>query len=438
MGRLIRVFSVPRQLAVSMRSGFSDHPLLTIVAFVALAIGIALIGVALRHHQRRSSTLRQSLLLVALSSLLIAVVAAVMAARLMFVSTDELTAFLVLLGVAAGFAALLAVIVSQPLRDDVRHLESTVRRIEAGDRSIRVDSLRADELGHVGRAIDDLVGRLDTLERERATVEDERRALLSNIGHDLRSPLAALQAAIEAMIDGVAPDPQRYLRSMQRDVEALGSLIDDLYLLARLDAGRFDLERVPIDLVELADGAVESLAPTAAAANVRLALDAGDPVHIVASPVSLSRVIRNLIDNGIRHAPAGSTVRVSVVVRDGAVVRVADDGAGFPREFRKQAFDRFTRADPSRNRQSGGGGLGLAIARGLVEAHGGVIWIEDSDRSAVLFRVPMPLSSHVPHAPHKPHPPHTPQSWTSLPWDVPPDQSAPAALAPTFQAPNSR
>jgi len=373
-----------------MRAGFFDHPLLTIAAFGALAGATIVIGMALRHHQRRSRTLRQSLLVVALSSLLIAVAAGVIAARLMFVSDDELLAFLLLLAVAGGFASLLAVVISRPLRDDVRHLESTVRQIESGDRSVRVDTARADELGLVGRAIDDLVGQLDRLERERAAVEEERRSLLSNIGHDLRSPLAALQAAIEAMVDGVAPDPQRYLRSMQRDVEALSSLIDDLYLLARLDAGRFDFEGVPIDLVELADGAVESLAPMAAAAGVKLALDAGDPVHVVASPVSLSRVIRNLIDNAVRHAPAGSTVRISVTAERGAVVRVADEGPGFPSDFRMRAFDRFTRADPSRNRQSGGGGLGLAIAKGLVEAHGGEIWIEDSATSSVAFRVPVP------------------------------------------------
>lgn len=378
-------------LAVSMRAGFADHPLLTIIAFAALTGATVLIGLALRHHQRRSRALRQSLVVVALSSLFIAVAAAFIAARLMFVSNDELLAFLLLLAVAATFTLLLAFIVSQPLRDDVRHLESSVRRIESGDRTVRVDPVRADELGHVGRAIDDLVGRLEVLETERSAVEEERRILLGNIGHDLRSPLAALRAAVEALIDGVATDPQRYLRSMQHDVEALGSLIDDVYLLARLDAGSFALERVPIDLVELADGAVESLAPTAAAARVALSLVAGDPVHIEASPVLLSRVIRNLIDNGIRHAPPGSTVRVSVSHLAGAVVCVADDGPGFPKEFRAHAFERFARADPSRNRQSGGGGLGLAIARGLVEAHGGEIWIEEGDRSAVAFRVPVPV-----------------------------------------------
>ncbi len=419
-------------LAMSMRAGFGDHPLLTIAAFAALAGATIVIGIVLRHHQRRSHTLRRSLLVVVLSSLLIAVAAAVIAARLMLVSNDELLAFLLLLAVAAAFASLLAVVISQPLRDDVGHLESTVRRIESGDHSARVDTVRADELGLVGRAIDDLVDRLQVLEQERAAVEEERRSLLSNIGHDLRSPLAALQAAIEAMVDGVAPDPHRYLRSMQHDVEAMSSLIDDLYLLARLDAGRFDIERVPIDLVELADGAVESLAPTAAAANVTLALDAGDAVHVMASPVSLSRVIRNLIDNGIRHAPAGSTVRVSVYAERGdvgngdvvngavgngdvgngavgngdvgngdvgngdvgnggqsGVVRVDDEGPGFSADFREHAFDRFTRADPSRNRQSGGGGLGLAIARSLVEAHGGAIWIENGRSSSVAFRVPI-------------------------------------------------
>ncbi len=381
------------QFAMSMRAGFGDHPLLTIGAFVALTAATVLIGLALRHQQRRSRTLRQSLLVVALSSLMIAVAAGVLAARLMFVSSDELWAFLILLAIAGGFASLLAVVISRPLRDDVRHLESTLRKIESGDRSTRVATTRADELGHLGRAVDDLVDRLDRLERERSDVENERRTLLSNIGHDLRSPLAALQAAIEAMVDGVAPDPQRYLRSMQRDVEALSSLIDDVYLLSRLDAGRFDLERVPIDLVELADGAVESLSPTAAAAGVTLRLEADDPVHVIASPVSLSRVIRNLLENGIRHAPGGSTVVVSVTAAQGAVVRVTDSGPGFPLDFRAHAFERFSRADLSRNRQSGGGGLGLAIAKELVEAHGGEIWIEDNETSSVAFRVPVPATA---------------------------------------------
>jgi signal transduction histidine kinase len=358
-------------------------------ALLAMAAGAILMGLALRRFHRRSRSLRRSIVLIALSSLAIAVAAALIAAQLMVLTERELGVFLALLGLAAAFATLVVVVVAQPLGRDVRHLEATVRRIAAGDRGMRVASNRADEIGRVGRAVDDLVDRLDALETERTAMEDERRILLGNIGHDLRSPLAALQAATEALIDGVAPDPQRYLRSMQRDIDALRSLINDLALLSRLESGNLELERVPIDLVELAEDAVESLTPTAAAAGVALELAAGGAVHVVASPMSLARVMRNLIDNAIRHAPPGSSVFVEVSAESGAVVRVTDEGPGFPPDFRDHAFERFTRADASRSRLSGGSGLGLAIARGLVEAHGGEIWIDSTEKASVAFAVPV-------------------------------------------------
>jgi signal transduction histidine kinase len=377
------------RLATSVESLFGASWIVIVASFLAMAAGTVLVGLALRRFQRRTRSLRRSVLFIALSSLAIAVAAALIAAQLMVLTQRELSVFLALLGIAAAFAALLAVVVAQPLGQDVRHLESTVRRIGSGDRRARVASDRVDEIGRVGRAMDDLVDRLDDLENERIAMEDERRTLLGNIGHDLRSPLAALQAATEALIDGVAPDPQRYLRSMQRDIDALRSLIDDLALLSRLESGNLELERVPIDLVELADDAVESLAPTAAAAGVSLELVAGRAVHVVASPMSITRVIRNLIDNAIRHTPPGSTVSVEVSADTGAVVRVTDGGPGFPPDFRDHAFERFTRADPSRSRLSGCSGLGLAIARGLVEAHGGRIWIDSSDRASIAFAVPI-------------------------------------------------
>jgi signal transduction histidine kinase len=146
---------------------------------------------------------------------------------------------------------------------------------------------------------------------------------------------------------------------------------------------------VPIDLVELADDAVESLAPTAAAEGVSLQLIADRAVHVVANPMSITRVIRNLIDNAIRHSPPGSSVSVEVTSETGGVVRVTDDGPGFPPDFRDHAFERFTRADPSRSRLSGGTGLGLAIARRLVEAHGGQIWIDSTQKASVAFAVPV-------------------------------------------------
>jgi signal transduction histidine kinase len=378
-------------MEMTLRSVVADHPALAALGFGGLTLGTIAIAFALRAYQRRAQRLSRSLLILVLSALLIAVAAAAVASRLMVLSAAELVAVVDISAVSAGFAVLLVLIVSRSIGRDVQHLERTLRRIEAGDRTVRVGSLRGDELGHVGSALNDLVGRLVALEDERAALETERQNLLTNIGHDLRSPLSSLQAATEAMIDGVAPDPQRYLRSMLRDIEALGALIEDVSLLSQLDAHRLDLERLPIDLVEIADAAIESLEPVATAAGVDLVLVDPGPVHVIASPVALTRIIRNLIDNGIRHAPPGTDVTVHISSAGAATVRVSDAGPGFPRDFRVSAFDRFTRADASRGRNTGSvGGLGLAIARGLVEAHGGEIWIEDSNPTSVAFRVPLP------------------------------------------------
>lgn len=380
-------------LAMEMALGsvIAKNPGLAALAFGGLTLGTVSIAFALRSYQRRARRLSRSLLILVLSALLIAAAAAVVASRLMVLSAEELSAVLDVTVVAAGFAVLLVLIVSRSIGGDVRRLENAVREIESGSRDVRVASQRADELGHVGSAINDLVGRLTALEDERLAIETERQNLLTNVGHDLRSPLAALRAATEALVDGVARDPQRYLRSMLRDIEALGALIEDVALLSQLDARRLDLERLPINLVEIADAAIESLEPVASAVGVQLVLVHTGPVHVVASPVALARVIRNLVDNGIRHAPRGTDVTVHISSEGSATVRVSDAGPGFPGDFRGAAFDRFTRADASRTRNAGSvGGLGLAIARGLVEAHGGEIWIEDSSPTSVAFRVPLP------------------------------------------------
>ena len=337
---------------------------------------------------RHARSLRHQVLGVTLVALGIGAIAAALLARLMILDTAELARVASVLGVTAVFATLLVVLASAPLGRDVRSLEATVRRIEGGDRSVRTDIVRADELGHVAHAIDALTARLDTLERERAGYEAERTAMLSSVGHDLRTPLAALRVAVEALADGVAPDPDRYLRSMRRDVEALSALVDDFFLLARIESGRFDLYPVTVDLTEIADEAVEALAPVAAAGDVTLTLAATARVRVQGNPTALGRVIRNLIDNAVRHAPSGSEVRVEVSADGKPSVTVVDEGPGFAAGFSAEAFDRFTRADASRTRTTGGAGLGLAIARGLIEAHGGRIWIEGPPGGRVAFELP--------------------------------------------------
>jgi signal transduction histidine kinase len=292
------------------------------------------------------------------------------------------------LAFTALFASVLAVVASGAVGRDARQVEATVRRVEAGDRAVRTDVDRSDELGRVARAFDELTARLDALERERVGFEAERRMMLSSVGHDLRTPLAALRAGIEALADGVAPDPDRYLRAMQRQVEVLGTLVDDLFLLSSIEAGRLEVISEPVDLAELAAEAVEAMVPSAAARGVELVVDAPSAVAVVGSATAMGRVIRNLVDNAVRHSPPGSHVRVSVTDGPTAVVRVSDDGPGFTADFAARAFERFARAEPSRNRSTGGAGLGLAIARGLVEAHGGRIWIEQPPGGQVAFELP--------------------------------------------------
>jgi signal transduction histidine kinase len=365
-----------------------SQPWMAAGAVTVLLLATVVTALGLRWHARRSRSLRNQVLAAALGAIGVGAVGAAALARLMVLDGGELRTVLGILAFTALFAVVLVWVATLPLARDARSLEVTVRRIESGDRDGRTAVDRADELGHVAHALDELSARLGQLERERAGNEAERMLLLSSVSHDLRTPLAALQAALEALVDGVAPDPDRYLRSMQRDVEALSALVDDLFLLARLEAGRLDLHPEPVDLAELADEAVEALAPVATARGVLLRLDAGGAVPVRGNPAALGRVIRNLVDNALRHAPAGSTVRVAVHDGGPPTVRVVDEGPGFPPGFGERAFDRFSRADPSRTRDSGGAGLGLAIARGLVEAHGGRIWTEDPPGGRVAFELP--------------------------------------------------
>jgi signal transduction histidine kinase len=373
---------------VSWSDRVADMPVATALAAIALVALAVAGGWALRVVTRRTRSLRHLLLTLTFGSLLVGAAVALALAGLMVLDAEGFRTTLAVLALTGALATVLVLTASGPLGRDVRTLESSVRRIEAGDLTARTGVRRADELGHVARAVDELTERLDAMAREREEMDEERRAMLSAISHDLRTPLSALRAAVEALADGVAPDPERYLRSMQRDVEVLSALVDDLFLLARIEAGEFGIDRVPLDLSELVDEAVEALTPAAATRSVTIVRDAPRRVGVAGNPTALGRVVRNLLDNAIQHAPDGSTVRISVDGSDRPRVEVVDQGPGFPDDFRDRAFERFTRADPSRTRATGGAGLGLAIARGLVEAHGGRIWIGGPPGGRVAFELP--------------------------------------------------
>jgi signal transduction histidine kinase len=176
---------------------------------------------------------------------------------------------------------------------------------------------------------------------------------------------------------------------MERQVQALADLVDDLQLHTRLSSGTLELRRQRFDLSEVLDEAVETLQPLARRSDVRLRIDAVDRVSVTGDAAQLARVIRNLLDNAIRHTPPGTTVSAAISSdADAARIVVADEGPGFPPDLRERAFEAFTRGDPARDVRTGTAGLGLAIARGVVVAHGGTIEVCDAPGGVVEVRLP--------------------------------------------------
>jgi two-component system, OmpR family, sensor histidine kinase BaeS len=357
--------------------------------FLGASVVAGLIAWWLTRIHRRLSSLRWTILAVAVAAVVVAGGVVLLAAGTMVLTPADTRVVLAALALGTGLGLLVAIGVTGPLTSDLRHLATTARRVADGDLSARTGIERSDEVGELARSVDRMVEQLARFEEQRTRDDAARRRLLTAVGHDLRTPLATLQAAAEALQDGVAPDPDRYLRAMTTEVTHLRGMVDDLLVLTGLEAGEVKLERIPLDLTELADGAVEAATPVAARRNVTLRLDADGAAPTLGDARALDRVLRNLLDNAIRHAPVESTVTVGVMGTDGAIeVRVSDEGAGFPDGFVDRAFERFSRADESRERHTGGAGLGLAIARELVSAHGGSIWIDPGPAATVAFQVP--------------------------------------------------
>jgi signal transduction histidine kinase len=223
-----------------------------------------------------------------------------------------------------------------------------------------------------------LAVRLAMEDRSRRQIEEARRQMVAAVSHDLRTPLASLRLLVEAIDDGVATGEtrERYLREMRTHVEALTTLIDDLFELSRIEAGEISWTMERIELRGLIDDTVASMRVPAEARGVALAADlpAGE-VIARANAEKVQRVLLNLIQNAIRHTPADGSVTVRARAAGDAIeVEVADDGVGIPSTDGDRVFEAFYRGDEARSED--GAGLGLAISRAIVEAHGGHIWLE--------------------------------------------------------------
>jgi signal transduction histidine kinase len=302
-------------------------------------------------------------------------------ARLMFTNLHDLLLATVLLLFAGGIAMALGYFLSSALTDRIRGLDQAARSIANGNLEVRIPVLGRDEMAVLADTFNQMAIQLQATAQKKKELETLRRDLIAWAGHDLHTPLASIRAIVEALADGVVDDPetvQRYLHTALRDIQALSVLIDDLFQMSQIDAGGLQLDLEYNSLSDLISDTLESFSELALRKGVVLkgSVDAGiDPVYMDAQRIG--RVLNNLIRNALRHTPEGGEVHLRALPTDpGVLIEVSDTGEGIPAEDIPHIFERFYRGERSRNRATGGAGLGLAIARGIVEAHHGTIDVE--------------------------------------------------------------
>ena len=319
-------------------------------------------------------------------------------ARLMFASPHDLSLATVLLLFAAGIAMAIGYFFASALNDRIGALKRAAESIAGGDLDTRLPVTGRDELTELARTFNEMASQLQQAARKKKEVEDLRRDLIAWVSHDLQTPLASVRAIVEALADGMVDDPetaQRYLRTAQRDIGALSLLIDDLFQMAQLDAGGLALDRGINSLSDLISDTLESFSELAARQEVILrgSVQPGvDPVWIDAPRIG--RALANLLNNSLRHTPAGGTVDVQAInASESVLVQVSDTGEGIPSNDLPHVFERFYRGEKSRNRATGGAGLGLAIARGIIEAHGGTMSVESTLGKGACFTFTLPKNA---------------------------------------------
>lgn len=355
--------------------------------FVGLVIAVSLLSAILFPLLLRRLPLKRGVPALALVGPLLAVVGSLIGTGAMTLSGHDIWYVLLVSGCTGAASIVVGLRLARPMARDLDLVATTVEAVADGDRRARTGISGDDEIGKLAAAVDELSRSLARAETERAAADEERRSVVSALSHDLRTPLASLLVSVEALEDEIG-DPIAHLRAMRGNVLALESLIVDLFLLARADSGSLTLSREPLDFAELIDEAVEAVTPMAEVKDVAVATDLEQPLMCDGDHRALGRVLRNLFDNAIRYSPDKGTVSILDKSDEHSIrVEVVDEGSGFPESFVPQAFERFSQADDSRSRP-GGAGLGLAIARTLLQAHGGSIGIETGPGGRVLIHLP--------------------------------------------------
>jgi signal transduction histidine kinase len=289
--------------------------------------------------------------------------------------------------ISAAIALVMIQVLARGMTSPLREMADAAEAMARGDYDRRVTATSRDEVGALARAFNAMAGDLAELDRW-------RRDLVANVSHELRTPIAALQAVLENMVDGVEPaDPDR-LRLMLLQVERLGRLVTQLLDLSRLESGAIPLQRCPFDVTTLLGDAARTV--ELQSGTPPIVIRVADGLVADGDPERLHQVVDNLIANAVRHSPPGQAVELEASVdREGLVIEVRDCGPGIPAAEASRVFQRFYRADGAHASADGGAGLGLSIARWIVEAHNGCIEVESAPGQGSLFRVRLPLTESI-------------------------------------------
>lgn len=273
--------------------------------------------------------------------------------------------------VALIVALILSFYLSRGVTGPVQAMSAASERIAAGQYQERVHVAGQDELSQLAARFNEMAGKLDE-------VEGMRRRLIADVSHELRTPLTSIQGSLEGLIDGVLPATNDTYEEIHAEAQRLNRLVNDLQELSRVESPAFQLERRPVELAGLVRTVLKRLSPAAAARGVDLRSEPLPELpSIKGDEDRLLQVLSNIVSNALSYTSDGGAVTLSARrVGDEIRIAVRDTGVGIAPEHLPRIFDRFYRVDESRSRRAGGSGIGLTIAKQLVEAHGGKIWVE--------------------------------------------------------------
>jgi signal transduction histidine kinase len=351
---------------------------------VYLALGTVAVGVALAFLLRLLPTVRLQLVGLALLAVVLPLCGVLASGWVMFHMHDD-TKILAVSSAAALSAVVVALLLARWILRPLDALRSASRRFAAGDLTARAPQQGPVELSELGGDFNAMAVSIERL-------FEARRELVAWASHDLRTPLACMQAMLEAIDDGLA-DADDYLPELQGQVKALSGLVDDLFELARIDAGVLTLQLQAAAIDGVVDSCIRSLQAEAhtKGVNIESRIEAPPP-DVRCAPDKVERVLYNLLTNALRHTPADGSIAVVVQPdRDVVTIAVEDTGEGIDDETAGRMFERFWRGDSSRT--GDGSGLGLAIARGLVEAQGGRIWTERRPEGGARVAFTLPVTA---------------------------------------------